>query len=105
MSGYAAFSPKRPAEEIVLAFDFADDLPAGVTLASVQAVDVELVSGTDPTPAAVKNGAPTVAGGSVVLQGVKGGQYGCAYLIVPRVVRSDGEIREMPRLLVVQRVV
>lgn len=100
---YSSFPPKRPAEEIVLAFDFTEDLPAGVTLTAVQTVGVELADGTDPAPSSVLNGAAVVVGGNVVLQPVKGGVYGASYLLVPRVLRSDGEIREMPRLLPVRR--
>lgn len=47
-------------EKLILAFDFADDLPDGAELSTVDSASVKVLSGTDDTPASLLNGSPQI---------------------------------------------
>lgn len=47
-------------EKLILAFDFADDLPDGAELSTVDSASVKVLSGTDDTPASLLNGIPQI---------------------------------------------
>jgi hypothetical protein len=82
------FRNKLPADEVVLEFNFADKLPAGVTLTDTAIVVAVSVSAygppateTDPEPSAIINGEPALDPTETqVLQPVKGGVPGVRYL-------------------------
>lgn len=77
----APFSNKLPAAEVVLAFNAAQWLPAGVTLTGAPTVAISVASGDDPDPGAVLNGAAQRdATNTLVLQPVQGGIAGVFYL-------------------------
>lgn len=74
--------PKFSAEKIVVTFDFSTELQTGETLSGVIAVTVDVIKGTDATPAAMLNGAAQFsASGKAVLQGIQGGIVGNQYRI------------------------
>ena len=98
-----SFGPKRTGEAVTLVFDFADQLPAGVTIASAEATTVITQRGTDAAPEALIVGAPAVSGAEV-LQRVTGGAIGADYLVTARAILSDGQSREMPAVLPVRLV-
>lgn len=88
-----AWPAKDPAEALVAAFDYADDLDAGETIGSAS-VTCALLSGSDASPAAVLNGSPTVSGGTV-LQPFHGGVDGAVY-----VLRCTATLSPTSRILV-----
>ena len=96
-----AFTPKLPGESVVLAFDFANQLPEGVTVASVDSVAVSVYRGTDPAPESLPAGAPALVGADV-LQMVEAGVTGVDYLFVAWANLSDGQKRAVPALLPVR---
>ncbi|TVO57528.1 phage fiber-tail adaptor protein [Denitromonas halophila] len=98
-----AFEPRRPGEAVTLTFDYTGQIPAGVTIVSVDPCDASVLRGTDANPAAVLVGAPALVGVEV-LQRVSGGAVGVDYLLVARVVLSDGQSRELPAVQSVRRV-
>ena len=70
---------KDPAEVLVAAFDYSDDLDAGETIASaLLSASVQL--GLDADPAALLSGLPTISAG-VVLQPFHGGVDGVIYTL------------------------
>ncbi len=101
--GVMQFGPKRPAEAVTLAWDFAPELPAGVSVASAEPTAVEVLSGEDAGVDGMLIGA-AVAVGAKVLQRVSGGVVGVDYLVVARAVLSDGQVREFAAVLPVRRV-
>lgn len=101
--GVAQFVPKRPAESVTVTFDFAPELPAGVTVASALMLPVEVLVGTDGAAAAMLVGVPAAVGAKV-LQRVAGGVVGADYLLVAQAVLSDGQVREFAAVLPVRRV-
>ncbi len=54
-------------EKKVLTFDFADELPSGVSLTGTPTVAVVVTSGTDAAPAELFNGAPGIVGDAVLV--------------------------------------
>jgi hypothetical protein len=75
------FNNKLPAEELVLAFNFAIRLGSGNTLSGTPTVAISVATGVDPDPSAVLNGpAQLDATSTLVLQPVKAGIAGVGYL-------------------------
>lgn len=97
------FPPKRPGEAVTLVFDFAPELPDGVTVANAGLSAVDVLVGADEAASAMLTGT-AVAVGSKVLQRVSGGVVGVDYLVVARAVLSDGQVREFAAVLPVRRV-
>lgn len=77
------FSEKYPSPEaVVLAFNYVLFLPPGVLLTGTPVVTFALVYGSDPSPALLSAGSPSVdATGTLVLQPVQGGLDGNDYLV------------------------
>lgn len=68
------FDIKDPGESRTLTFDLSLDLAAGETLVSVTGTTVTVVSGTDPSPTAILNGAASIDSSQTkALVPVKGG--------------------------------
>ena len=83
---------KHVREVVLLRFPFASEMPAGASLASVQAV-ISLKGGTDASPAAVLLGLPQIVSAShEVLQRVQGGLGGAKYGILMAATLSDGQV-------------
>jgi hypothetical protein len=70
---------KYAAEKITVTFDFADELPAGDSLASAF-VTCTLLADFDAAPSARLDGAAQISGG-VVLQRIQGGTPGARYVL------------------------
>ena len=98
------FDVKHPGERVTLAFDFASQLPEGVTVASVDSVTVSTWRGTDATPSAMLAGAPGLSG-SDALQMVEGGLVGVDYLFLASVTLSDTQLRILSAVLPVRATV
>ena len=74
------FDEKDPAEKWILEFDCSLDLAAGEALTGTPTVTVTLESGTDPTPNATLNGAPTLGNSNKsIFQPVQAGVHMCKY--------------------------
>lgn len=74
-----------------LKFDYADELPLGVTLQSAE-IEVELLQGSNATPAAILNGALRLANGNtMVLQDVDGKGLLANYSVRCKAVGTDGD--------------
>lgn len=73
------WTAKDPEERFWLTFDFSAALDAGETIAS-NTVAISVRSGSDATPTAVLDGAPSLSGASI-LQRVKDGVDGASYLL------------------------
>lgn len=89
MSNYVTnpgFSPKAPAEILVLGFDF-ERLTAS-PLSPVVTIDRH-AGEPDPTPSAMLSGAPSVSG-SKVLQRVIAGNAGTDYVLTCQIDTADG---------------
>lgn len=72
------FPNKDAAEKVVLTFDFAPELASGETLSGDPQVSVAALSGTDPVPANLLNGAAEIDGAAVLVpvkDGVRNAQY------------------------------
>lgn len=82
---------KDPAERILVDFDFTPDFDAGEEIAGTPTVGVSLVAGTDPSPAAILLGTPTVAAG-VVRQTINGGVAGATYRLRCAATLDSGRI-------------
>lgn len=90
-------------EGAVLEFDYTAELPTGVTISSA-AITVDVRTGTDPTPAALLNGAAQVqTGGKVVLQAVEGAGVSAEYAVRCVAACSDSLPRVMSMLMPVRR--
>lgn len=98
------FDAKMPGEQRTLTFGFAPDLPAGVTVASVDAITVSTYRGNDPDPSALFVGSPALVGADV-LQMVSGGLATADYLFVAWVILSDTQRIGLPALLPVRDLV
>lgn len=101
--GVMQFGAKRPGEAVTLAWDFAPELPAGVSVTGAAATTVEVLAGEDAAAASMLEGV-AAAVGAKVLQRVVGGVVGVDYLVVARAVLSDGQAREFAAVLPVRRV-
>lgn len=85
-----SFSPaKKPSERESFAFNFAQLLPAGVTIASA-VWTVTVVQGTDSNPSAMVSGSPLIQG-SKVSQLIIGGVDGVEYCLSCQATFSDGQ--------------
>lgn len=93
------FDPKQPGEIITLAFDFGFD---NVGVISSPSVAVALAAGTDPDPALILVGAPTVDG-QLVRQRVRDGVIGADYLLTARATAENGDLLEIDALLPVRQ--
>lgn len=67
-------------EDIVVTFDFSNELASGETLSGVPTITVTVVKGTDPSPSAILSGAYSVSSDAKkilqpVIDGVPGVQY------------------------------
>lgn len=93
---------KHPYDEVVWGFIFADLLPTGVTIASVDDVDIEVEQGTDVTTLVVAGATVNAAAfddddgeevaiGKAVRATVSGGTDAVWYLIQIKVTLSSGE--------------
>lgn len=80
---------KAPTEIVPLTFDFAADIATAATV-TVVSVAVSVITGTDPTPANILQGAAT-ASGATVTQWITGGVDGVRYKILCTVNASDGQ--------------
>lgn len=83
------FAFKDPAETNTLAFDFSPDLGTETLAAASQTSGIELLAGTDASPANVLNGAPAISG-ALVMQSVKAGVAGCDYRVWAKANTSGG---------------
>lgn len=83
------FAIKDPAETQALAFNFAPDLGSETLTPASMTSGIELLAGTDPTPANVLNGAPVISG-ALVLQSVHGGVANADYRVWAKVNTSGG---------------
>lgn len=75
---FTTLPAKDPSETVTLSFLFGNELGTGETVSGCT-VTCAVLTGTDPSPAAVLNGAPTVA--ATVLQSVTGGLDGVGYFL------------------------
>lgn len=81
--------PKDPDEKLTLSIGFAKRANGRAITAATSTI--QLVTGTDATPASVLNGTPDYSADPVVKQRVKGGVVGCTYLIRIKVTLADGD--------------
>lgn len=91
----AGFSPKDPAERIILSFFFTNALATGETLQSIQgATVVSVTGGADPTPAAILDGiaAINLTTPTSVQQPVIGGVLGVTYNLKVACLTNLGQI-------------
>ncbi len=86
----ANWPSKDPAEALIAAFVFANEINSGETISSVQTSCTTLY-GTDASPGAVLNGLPTISGSSV-LQPFHGGLDGVSYTLRCVATLSSGRI-------------
>jgi hypothetical protein len=82
---------KDPAERVIVDFDFSLDLDTAEYITGTPAVGVALVAGTDPSPAAILLGTPTVAAG-VARQAIIGGVAGATYRLRCAATLDSGRI-------------
>jgi hypothetical protein len=92
---------KDPAERKVITFDFANQLEPGVAIASTT-LQVEVVQGTDPSPAALLEGAASLRPAEV-LQRVAGGVSGAVYQLRCLATDASGLVHLVTTLLPVRR--
>jgi hypothetical protein len=77
---YLNFDPKYTDEKVKLTFDFAPDLPAGVTLQGTPLITITTIQGTDPAPASLANGnAGLDVSATQIIVPVQAGVAGCNY--------------------------
>lgn len=86
------FDAVMAGEKVVLAFDFAPDLPDSVTVASVDQVTVAVVRGVDASPLGILVGSAALVG-SDVLQMVQPPTAGVEYRMMAWALFSDGQRR------------
>lgn len=99
------FPDKDPVERLVLRFDLSAELDAGETaLSAVVSIGVAQGGGTDPSPAAVLSGSPTVLPTGMVLQMVQGGVVGVTYRVKAALTLSSGRVLAMSGHLPVREV-
>ena len=91
---------KDPAEKLDVEFDFADEIAPGETISSaVQSVPVR--TGTDASPSALLDGAASIVGLGVI-QRVKAGVSGVAYVLRSEVTLSSGRVLVLAGILPVR---
>lgn len=86
----------------VATFDYGPRLPAGVTIVSVTSIAASVHSGSDPNPQTIVSGAAQIVASpssglaaQAVAQTVENGVGGTVYLLVCRVLCSDGVTRSL----------
>lgn len=94
---------KDPAEKVWLTFDFKAALEAGETITATQ-VTVELMQGTDATPANIFDGASQTLAGNKVMQKIMGGVDQAVYLIKCVATLSSGRVLALAGRLTVERI-
>lgn len=84
------FDEKDPTEKVTLTFNFATDLPTGVTLTGTPTVTVATAYGTDAAPSAIKNGNASLdATATMVIVPVMGGLNCCDYKVSVNVATTN----------------
>lgn len=83
-----------------LPFDFTSKLAAGETI-STKVVTATVLSGVDPTPSAIVNGAAT-SSGSIVTQSITAGVLGVFYLLVCKITTSLSQTLSLGGVLLVE---
>jgi len=94
------FPKKDPGEKFWISFDYAAELEAGETISSV-ALSIEVITGTDATPANVLSGTPVIQTGDVV-QLIQGGVTEVVYAFLCLATLSTGRILARSALLPVR---
>lgn len=94
-------SPKAPAEEIRVTFDFAEIL-AGSAITGIVSVECEVEAGTDAAPSAMISGAASDFNG-IVSQKIIGGTAGNDYRLTCVVTTSDGRKLAVAMILPVRK--
>jgi hypothetical protein len=86
------FSPVYPTEQVILAFDFSNDLAIGetISISSPPAWSIALLSGIDPTPSLRLIGVPIIIG-PFVAQAVGTLQPDAIYNHIATIVTSQGK--------------
>ncbi|MBL8396140.1 MAG: hypothetical protein JNK99_15575 [Candidatus Accumulibacter sp.] len=92
---------KDPAEKLICSFDFSPELDSGETIDHAT-LSVTLLSGGDANPSALLDGAPQIAGGSVVLHAFQGGVDGANYRFRCLATLSSGRILALAATLPVR---
>ena len=97
-------SSKGPAETVVVTLNFANELPSGVTLASiVGTLTVTALLGSDSSPSSILSGSAQLnSANTVVLQQVLAGVDGECYRISATCLCSDGETMTVSAVVPVQ---
>lgn len=93
--------PKGPAEIVVVAFEYTDDMEAGESIVGA-AVSCTVAQGTDATPAAMLDGAAAIVGLDVQ-QRVTGGVLGNTYRLHCLATLSSGRRLELAALLPIRQ--
>ena len=83
------FSPKDPAEEITIAFDFSEVI---TVISGIPVITVSVVSGTDPDYESVLSDVPQVFQNNKVLQRIRNGVSGVNYQFRCVATSETGEI-------------
>lgn len=97
------FNTKSETEEVILSFDFSDQLAEGDTVATIRSVDRQVWNGNDPyVQGLVGDVAIAVDGLSVAVRG-QAGVNGNDYLITVKATSGGGEKLELAGLLPVRR--
>ena len=94
------FPKKDPGEKFWISFNYAAELEAGETISSVS-LAIEVVTGTDATPANVLSGTPVIQTGDVV-QLIQGGITEVVYVLKCLATLSTGRILARAALLPVR---
>lgn len=71
-------TPKDPAEQIAVTFDFSAGIIGGETIIGTPTVTASATGGSDTSPSAILSGSPLVSG-SLVMQTIVGGVDGSTY--------------------------
>ena len=95
------FFTKTPSMECVIALDFADDLPEGVTISSCTVSSQLFIDGVSSTATLFSTGTNATIDGSVCKINVTGGTSSVLHEVVFRATLSDGQILDgLARLMV-----
>ena len=99
MATKVIFEGKTAGETQKLRFNYISDLAVGETVVSASVV-ATIYSGTDPTPAAIINGAASITTPEVT-QGVIAGVLGVTYLLTCTALTSAGQTLQQQGFLVI----
>ena len=99
----ANWPEKAPAERVWVTFKFKRGLGPGETITAVN-IAVQLKGGTDPDPAAIRDGLPVLLADGRVCLRIKDGVNLAAYLIRCDATTSEGQILVLAGVIPVREI-